>query len=442
MTTGRKIAVNFGWLLGGRGTAAVIALAATVLTARALGAELFGMVVLIHTSALVIRQLCKIKTAEAVIRFGVPLRDRGDEAAWQQLLGGLFRLDLATAGLAAAVALAVNALAAPALDVAPALQQAAWWYALALACSCTSTAKGALRVYDRYALLGALLAAGPAARLAGVATAHALDAPAAWYVLAWAVGLLVEDLVILAVAGRVLGRSGLSLTGSLRAACDAAPGLKGFLVVLYWQSNLDVFPRQAATLLVGAWFGAAGAGVFRLARDIAEVLGKPVALLRQAIFPDLSRLWLRDPGRFLGLTARVSGAMLGVGCVFVVAALAAGGPLLAWLAGPEYRAGAGVLALLLAAATLELGGASLRPACYTVGRAHAVLWIQAGALACYFPVFFLLAEPVGLVAAGWAAVAMAAVSLGGVAWLLWRTLRDGPAVRPDVPPGAGSKPGS
>lgn len=450
MTTARKVAANFGWLLGGRGTAALVTLAATVLTARALGADGFGTVVLVHTAALVIRQLCRIKNADAVIRFGVPLRDAGSDAAWWRLLGGLFRLDLITAVVAAGVAGLVVAFIAPAFGVAPVLQNAAWWYALALLCSGSGTAKGALRVHDRYALLGLVSIAGPLVRLAGVAYAVNLGAPVSWYVVIWAFGLLVEELAVLLAGGWVLRPPFSKLAAhGLKAMFAAEPGLKGFLKVVYWQSNLDVFPRQAVTLLVGAWFGPAGAGVFRLARDIAEVLGKPVALVRQAIFPDLSRLWQRDAGRFLRLTTRVSVAMLAFGSAFVVAALLAGAPLLNWLAGPEYRTGAGVLALLLGAATLELGGAALRPASYTLGRERAVLAIQACALACYFPVFFALADPAGLSAAGWAALATAAVSLGGLVALVRRAVRSpfsdrprGSASNRGDPPGGATGPES
>lgn len=424
MTTARKVAANFGWLLGGRGAAAVVALAATVLAARALGADGFGTIVLIHTAVMVTRQLCRVKTAEAVIRFGVPLRERSSDEAWWLLLAGMFRLDLITAALVVVVAGLLNAFLAPAVGLDPALRDAAWWYLLALAFSGTGAVKGALRVHDRYALLGVAPIAGPAVWLAGVWYAVAVGAPASWYVMIWALALLVEELVILAAAGSVL-RPKLSIlaAGGLKRAFDAEPGLKGFLKVIYWQSNLDVFPRQIVTLLVGAWFGTAGAGIFRLARDLAEVLGKPVILLRQAIFPDLSRLWQQDTRRFLRLTAQVSRTMLAVGSVFVVAALLAGGPLLEWLAGPEYREGAGVLALLLGAATLELGGAALRPASYTLGRERTVLMIQACALLFYFPVFFALAGLAGLPAAGWAALASAAVSLGGLMCLVRRAVR-------------------
>ncbi|MBS1270000.1 MAG: Inner membrane protein YghQ [Gammaproteobacteria bacterium] len=417
--------MNFGWLLGGRAGAAVLMLTATVLTARALGIDDFGSIVLIHTTALVIRQLCRVKTAEAVIRFGTPLRDQDSgDGWWWRLLAATVRLDLVTALLAALVAAGVNLLSARMFGLDPALQEAAWLYVPALAISGTGTAKGALRVVDRYALLGSLSTIGPAVRLAGVLYAGFVGASPAWYILIWAGSLFVEDIVVLSIAGAVLRpKYSMMIASGLRQAVEIEPRLPGFLKVIYWQSNLDVFPRHIVTLLVGAYFGTSGAGVFRLARDLAEVLGKPVALLRQAIFPDLSRLWQQDARRFLRLTTQVSGAMLAVGSVFVVAALFAGAPLLELLAGPEYRAGATVLALLLGAATLELGGAALRPASYTLGRERAVLKIQGLALVIYLPVFFVLAGPLGLPAAGWAAVAATAFSLGGLTLLIRRTLR-------------------
>ncbi|HSH43235.1 MAG TPA: hypothetical protein VK973_14020 [Arenicellales bacterium] len=424
MSGGRRLAANFGWLLGGRGSAAMVTLAVTVLSARELGPETFGVVILIHTAVLVIRQLCTVKTAEAVIRFGVPLRDAPGDRGWPRLLAGAVRIDMLGALLAAAVAAAVNYLAAPLLNLDPAMQWAAWAYVPALAVSASGSARGTLRVLDRYALLGILLMGGPLVRLAGILFVISAGLEAWWYVVVWAAGLFAEHVVVLLFAGRALRRELPVVLGcGMRQAFELEPRLGRFLKVVYWQSNLDVFPRQGVTLLVGAWFGAGGAGVFRLARDLAEVLGKPVALLRQAIFPDLARLWERDTKRFVQLTWRVSAAMLALGAVFVAAALVAGPVLLELLAGPAYRAGGAVLALLLGAAALELGGAALRPASYTLGREATVLAIQFCSLVVYVPVFVALAGPVGLQAAGWAAVAAAAVNLGGLTWLVRRAVR-------------------
>ena len=73
----RRLLTNFSWLAGGRTSGALLSLAATALAARALGAAEFGLVVLVHAAALMIRQLCNVKTSEAVIRC------RGDHAQSQ-----------------------------------------------------------------------------------------------------------------------------------------------------------------------------------------------------------------------------------------------------------------------------------------------------------------------------------------------------------------------
>ena len=65
----KRLLTNFSWLAGGRTTGALMALAATALAARALGAAEFGLVVMIHAAALMIRNLANVKN----VRGGDPL---------------------------------------------------------------------------------------------------------------------------------------------------------------------------------------------------------------------------------------------------------------------------------------------------------------------------------------------------------------------------------
>lgn len=423
MSAFRRVARNFGWLLSGRGGAAALSLAATALAARALGPEAFGWVVLMHTTALLVRHLCSLKAADAVVRFGVPLL-QGDaprgaaDPTWRRLVGALYRLDSLAALLAAAVGALLLLFAAAPLGLPPSLVDAAWLYAAALLCCGTGTAKGVLRSLDRYRLLGALLTTAPAVRLAGVGLCMALQAPAAGYLAAWAVGLLAGHLLLQGAVARTLGM--LRLGAPVRPALAAHPGLGAFLNVLYWQSNLDQLPRRAAVLAVGGLFGAEGAGIYRLAKDLGEAVDRPVLMLRQAVFPDQNRLWRDDRRQFLALTWR-SGLVLAAfgGALFLIAA-AFGGALLAALAGEPFRAGALLLALLFAGGVLDLGGAALRPASYAMDQAGRVFRLQIAAALLFFAVLYAAAPAAGLAGAGWATLASAALSLAGMTWLVRR----------------------
>ena len=423
MSVARRVARNFGWLLSGRGAGALLALAATALMARSIGPESFGMVILLHAAAQLIRHLCSLKSADAAIRFGQGLLDRScgsiqPTGAWRDLIGALFRFDLLIALAAAALAAIGLAFAAQPLGLPAELAGTAWIYVVALLCTPTSAAKGALRGLDRYRLLSVLLIAAPALRLAGVAVCMIVDAPVAWYVLVWGASLLLEHALLLASAAPWLSLA--RVGGPIRPALATEPELAPFLKAVYWQSNLDMVPKHGATLAAGLLFGASGAGIYRLARDIAEVLSKPVILVRQAIFPDLTTLWAEDKGTFLSLTWRTSAVLLLAGALFVLGALAYGGDLLALLAGDAFLAGATLLALLLGAAALELGAAPLRPAIYAMDGVLQVLKLQTFAIILFFAVLIAANSLIGLESVGWAALASAGASLLGLMWLLRR----------------------
>ncbi len=421
---GRRVARNFGWLLTGRVAAALLALAAVVLAARTLGPAAFGVIMLVHTSAVIIKQLCNIKSADAVVRFGAPLLQEGRRSgahnpAWRRLVGALRRLDMITALLAGLVGVLALTLAAPPLQLAAEFREAAWLYVAALFCTATGTAAGALRALDRYPLLGMLLLGRPGVRLVGVLICMALEAPASAYLLVWALGFMVGELLLLGSAAFLLAAP---VQGApVRPALQAHPRLAHFLKVVYWQSNLDLFPRRVAILAVGGLYGAEGAGVYRLVRDVAQAVDQPVILVRQAIFPDLSRLWKKQRSTFLALTWRACALGFAGGGALFVAALLFGADLLAALAGEAFRTGAPLLALVLAAGGLELGGGALRPASYAMDRAGAAFALQAISVGLFFATLYGAAPLAGLDSAGWAALASNAFALTGMIWLVHRT---------------------
>ena len=82
----RRIFRNTGTLLGGKAVSAVLALASLAVTARGLGPELFGMLVLIHTYTKLIGGLPKFQSWQAVIRYGAAALARGAPGEVQGLI--------------------------------------------------------------------------------------------------------------------------------------------------------------------------------------------------------------------------------------------------------------------------------------------------------------------------------------------------------------------
>lgn len=89
----RRVLGNFGFLIRGRGIAAVMLFAITAILARALGPAEFGMVVLIQTYALLTRGLLNFQLFDAIVRFGVPAHDTNDTPTLRRLIKVCWRVD-------------------------------------------------------------------------------------------------------------------------------------------------------------------------------------------------------------------------------------------------------------------------------------------------------------------------------------------------------------
>ena len=408
-----RLMANFGLLMGGRTMGAVLSLAANALAARSLGAADYGVVVMVQATALLIRQLVNMKTGEAVIRYGVPLAEEDRQPELKGLLLRFARIDIGVSVLASLGGALLLGLFAVPLGLPEELQLAAACYVPVMLLSVTGTANGTLRLLDRFGTLSAQQAIGPMVKLTAVALllVSPWRAEVAAYLMVWALAYFTEQAYTWWRAIAAFRQQ----YGTVRAQPAQIDGrdVRSFLFTVYWQSTLDAAPKQVATLLAGTLLGSAAAGLFAFARELSNVLAKPVAILRQVVFPDLARLWRNDLPRFLNVTWRTGALTALIGFAVVLIAVFAARPLLIALAGEDFAGAAPLLILLLIAASIELGGASLRPAGYVMGKAQMLLRVQIVATFVYLCSFVTLVPLFELPGIGLVAILTALVSLLG-----------------------------
>ena len=412
---------NFGQLVTGRLVSAVLTLVATAVMARSLGPAEFGVVVIMHTYVLTMRALFNLKPAETFVRFAVPLIDKNDLAGINQLLGLVRSFEWVTMLVATMLAVMLVPLVGPWLGLPDSAVVVLMAYSLVLLASPVGTARGFCRATERFDVLRGALAIGPAVRLCGVLLAWYLDATWEYFAAAWGVSLLVSYLYLWVRGARLIRESGYKPVHiPWRLANQKYPGLPGFVGVVYAQGILDQLPRHLITLLIGGLLGAASAGLYRIAREIADVLAKPVQLIRQAAFTEITRIGSRDNTALSGVFVRYGLRMFGPAVVLVGLASWFRDDLLALIGGPEY-VGAGVLlVLLLVAAAVDLVAAILRPISYALGKAMVALRVQVMAMLTYLGTFIAFSSSYGLVSVGLAAIAAATVTLVLLGSLVWR----------------------
>ena len=399
--------------MGGRGVAGACSVLATALMAHALPVEQFGLVVLLHTYIKMVKSLISVRSFEAIVRYGVPLQEKGDEAGLMGLLRATVYIDLGTTAVATLVAVAAVPLAAAMLHWDASMSDWALVYSLLLLSTANTTGSGILRLYDRFDVLGVQYVVDPLIRLLLFAAIWAMDGGMWWFLLARGAAFFVGN-VYMTVRGFVeLGRHAttpLWAGGGWLDIRSRGREFWSFIGVVYWQTGIDMLPKYFATLVAGSLLGPAAAGLFQLAREISTVLAQPGVMLREVLFPDLTRAWHSNRAAFNRLPFRAALIAGAVGLVLVLIALVAGKPLLGLL-GADYLAAQPLMVLLLLAAAMDLSSASLRAAAYAMGRAARLLRIHVIGLALYAAAFLLLTRGLGLVGAGLASILTSLLTL-------------------------------
>jgi O-antigen/teichoic acid export membrane protein len=424
----RRILGNLGHLLRGRGIAAVLLLIATATMARALGPAEFGLVVLIHTYVVLVRGLLNVKQFLAIVRWGVPAVDANDSRALRRLISICRRVDRWSCLVATGAGAALAPIIGPSMGLEQAHVHMLIAYSLVLLTTGNRTDVGILRLYDRFDVLGNKEIIGPMVRLAGVLIAWRLHSPMAAYVGIFAVSFAIEELYLSWCGRREYRRQvGSSPPEEIpgRARMAEFSGLRHFLWITYWQSNVDLIPKHGSILLAGFLLGPSEAGLLRLARQFSTMLSKPASLVRQVVFPDLTRSWNQGNSDFRMIVSRTAMLAGGLGLVFVLAGHFFGEYLLGRLIGEEFIAAAPVLTLLLLASTFDLTASSLRAAAYAIGYAGKVLRLYALSAVVYIALFVLCTLEMGLIGSGVAACVAAALPPLTMAFLIRSKARVG-----------------
>ncbi|CAH1388215.1 lipopolysaccharide biosynthesis protein [Candidatus Nitrotoga sp. M5] len=408
----RRVLENFGFLVRGRGVAALLSLGATALMARALGPTEFGLVVLMQTYVLLVRGLLNFQPFEAVVLHGVPAHDADDTRTLRRLIKVCRRVDRRTTLVATALGLIAAPLIGPSMGMDRDHVILLTAYSLVLLTIGNGTANGILRLFNQFDAIGRQMVIGPAIRFSGVLIVWWLDGPLSMFVATLAIAYATEN-IYMSWRGRLEYRQRIGRPPEGEFVSDANlaefSGLRHFLWINYWQSNLDLVYKNLSIMLAGYLLGPAEAGLLRLVREFSSVLSKPSALIRQVVFPDLTRSWNHGSTDFNQVAYRT--ALLGgsFGLVFVTASYFLGDQLLSTLIGKDFTAAAPVLTWMLLAATFDLTTASLRAAAYAAGHAGKVLLINVITTIIYIIMFVSLTLWMGLIGAGVAACVAAAL---------------------------------
>ena len=405
----RRLGTNSGKLLGGRVANAVMGLATTALAIRTLGMETFGVLMLVHTVALVSGTLFDFRLGHSVLAYGASRLERDDVPGFRRLIAFALRLQCAALGIAIPVSAVGVFWLGPWLEWPQASLPGAALYMAVIAFQPNGRLEaGILRLFNRFDHIALLHSAQSLARLVGTALLwQAGLGDLSLFLALWFGAAMIHSAGIAGSAYRELRIRGLLPQRILRPgpAADMETGLWRFVCLTNLNATLGLTFSRLGTLLVGGLFGPAQAGLFHVADRLAKAVGGAVKAVRPAIGPEIAQLLATGSQRRLRrlmLRAMAIGAGTAVG---LLAVIALAGPSLLELMGGDQARSAYVLMLLLAVATLTtLATFPFTPLLNAAGRPGRITISNAIATVIYLVALLTLAPRIGLEAAGVAAV--------------------------------------
>ena len=427
-----RVLANAGTLLGGRTVNALVGLSYIALTARGLGKELMGVIVLINAFSQFLGDVARFQSWQTLLQYGAGFLLQGDRPRFQQVLRFTLLLDIIGAIVGVTLGVGGALLLGSHFGWPAYLSPAAAAYALSIAVMESATSVGLLRLFDRFRFLAAEQAVSSAVRLVGCALAFLSHAPIEAYLLAWAAGTLAAFVYVNGVALWDLNRRellrGFTVRGPLS---EGLPNIWRFAWATNFSGTIDSAFTQVITLVVGAVLGPAQAAMWRVGRQVADGMAKPAKLLVPALYPELAKMRatggeaaMRKLSRQIGLIGGgVAGVLLLISILF-------GGPLLGLVMGKSFAAGAGIMNWQVAAAAIGVLAMPLEPMLVSLGRAGSALKVRALVCLAYLAVLVPLIRAAGLNGAGAALVGVsAALAIG-----MYLTLRHALAAESTLAP--------
>lgn len=409
-----RILANTGWLLGGKGVGAVLSLAYLAIVTRTLGVADFGRFALVLSAANVIKTLVSFDSWQIVVRYGQPHLTAGNGDALNRVLRFCILIDLASAVAGGLIAAAIILLFGDLLGIGPDMGWQVWAFCMVMMITIRSSPTGILRLFDRFDSAAFAETMIPVGRMIGAGVALAVMPDISGFLIAWAFAELLCAISYWQLALTVgRGRIGHWRAGRALDARRENPGIIGFLTATNLQTSLSSIGQQVAVLIVGGFVGPAGAGLYRLANQLANSLTKISSLLSRSIFVELSRTNSHGKEALGALFRRTNRLALLAGAVIIALIVTIGHPLLGLIAGKDFLPAYPLLLMLGVAACIDLIGVSYRPLLMATDRASLSLRITfvstlllLGAQAVLLPLYGTKGAAMANIAASLAGFAM------------------------------------
>lgn len=431
--TFKRLFKNTGLLISGDTISAVLGVLTFAATARALGTEKLGMLILIDAYVRIVDKLINFQSWQFMIKYGSDALTAKDPSGFKALIKLGTIVDSVTAVIGCAVAVAGAGLIAHWQHWSPEMIRLCMIYSGIVLFDVAGVPTGILRIFDKFRSFSIQKSVTSVIKFAGVLIAWALRCDLSGFLWVWMLTEIVDYVSLTVMAWIELHRRGFRNIWAepLTGITKRFPGVWKFLVSTNLTGSVKVGFREFDILVVGKLLGFADVGLYKLAKKLCAALDRLTNPLFQSLYPELTKLWAKkDYKDFRFVVKRMTYLMGALSLVTWIVFVIWGREIILLTAGREFIAAYSVTVWYMLANAIAVTSLPLAPMILAMGQAHLSFWIQFLPTLIYFPILFWMLQAWGLSGAGYAYIVYHglryALQYGFAKHLLKKTPRETP----------------
>jgi len=409
----KELKKNYSFMLGASLFSAFFALVNISLTARMLGPEDFGLLVVIQAFIAIVAQVVGFQTVNAVIKFGTDALVGGRKLELQSLVRIAFWVDIITAVAGFTCAILIVKVIGFFVEFNDETFGFVVLYALTIGFNFSGFAVGILRIYDRYGFLALQQVLTPLLRLIILLVCWYMDVGLQFVLFAWVASEIVGILMLILMGLNELQCNKISVLGA-PASLMQFKNFFSFLVANNIDTSIRVVSRELDVVVVGLFVDKPSAGLYKLVVQLGSILSRFTTPLSALLLPIFSRLIVaQKQPEVWRLFVRINWVLVAAILSLYIILVIVGEPLIVFAFGEDYRGVYSVLLVYLLSVGIGCLLVTVTPLMQSMGKATYCMRVQVKSTLIYFLAMLPLIYFWGLYGAS------LALGLYNVIWFLY-----------------------
>jgi len=290
----KKVLKNAATLLSGNMGANIFGLLSIALFTHSKGAIIFGYYVLFLTFINIIDRIFNFQTWQAFIKFATDFQVKSEHHNVMMLLKYSFLVDLASLIVATVVALALSGTMMGFFDIPQEYYPLLLLMSLTILFKTTEISTGVFRLFDRFKVQAKIAVYSSAIKFAMFGVIALVVPSFEMFVYATVLAQFVTMMMKYFYAKSVLNEHDITIVEILKEKVNMPllKELKVFSFVVY--NNFDVAVRmvskQLDVLILGKIYGVEIVGIYKIAKEVANLIAKLTDPAYQAIYPEFAKI--------------------------------------------------------------------------------------------------------------------------------------------------------